>query len=67
MSEGLEFCSSSEYAHEIYDDANNSTLTIMKKLVTEMAGLFEDEVFHMGADEIHQTGPCNIANLKAFE
>ena len=64
---GFEFCSNDTYASEIYHDPSNKTINIMKDLITEMVGLFDDAVFNIGADEVSFSGNCNKENLQDFE
>ena len=64
---GFQFCSNSSYASEIYHDPSNKTINIMKDLITEMVGLFDDDVFNIGADEVSFSGNCDKANLYDFE
>jgi hypothetical protein len=35
----------------LYDDPQGVTAGVLKKLVAEMAGLFDDDVLHVGMDE----------------
>ena len=48
--QGLAFCNHS-FPVMLYDDPAGNTLAALKKLVTEMAGLFPDAVLHVGMDE----------------
>jgi len=43
----------------MYNPPSNSTVNILKDLITEMAGLFPDEIFNVGADEVSWGGHCN--------
>ena len=67
IEKGLEFCTSDKYAFEIYNDAQNQTLDIMKKLFTEMSSLFVDEIINIGADEVSFVGKCNKESLASIE
>ena len=35
----------------LYNDPGNKTVNFLKKIYSEMAGLFPDATFHMGGDE----------------
>ena len=41
----------------LFNDPGNVTVNTLKKIYTEMASLFPDEVFHMGGDEPYVTAP----------
>ncbi|EXJ70461.1 beta-N-acetylhexosaminidase [Cladophialophora psammophila CBS 110553] len=44
------------------DILNNKTYEVIKNIYSELAGLFTDNIFHVGADEI-QTGCYNFSTL----
>jgi len=46
--QGLQFCNES-FPVMLYDDPEGKTVAVLKKLVAEMAALFDDDVFHLGA------------------
>jgi N-acetyl-beta-hexosaminidase len=58
---------SADQQSQVYDDPQNSTYGVLTQLLTEMASLFPDEVFHVGSDETSSVGPCTIANTKMLE
>jgi hexosaminidase len=66
-SEGVVFCSDAESQSQVYGDPANSTLNVLTSLFTEMAGLFPDEVFHIGADETSALGPCTVESTFSLE
>ena len=56
---GLKFCGGgpsgshpTSHANQIMHDEGNSSLTVLTALLGEMATLFPDEVFNIGADEV---------------
>ena len=66
-SAGLQFCSDDVDSDEIFHDPANSTLSVLKGLFGEMAGLFPDELFSIGADETDCEGKCTCASIAALE
>ena len=64
-SEGVKFCSKDN--DQLYGDPEGSTLKVISELLKEMAGLFKDEVFNIGADETTVTGPCTLDSTFEFE
>eukprot|EP01045_Picozoa_sp_COSAG04_P009127 COSAG04_NODE_521_length_13158_cov_26.145647_12_plen_776_part_00 len=46
--QGLQFCNES-FPVMLYDDPEGKTVAVLKKLVAEMAALFDDDVFHLGS------------------
>jgi hexosaminidase len=48
--QGLTFCNLS-FPAVLYDDPAGKTVSALKKLLAEMAGLFDDDVLHVGMDE----------------
>lgn len=66
-SEGVVFCTDADTQSQVYGDPANSTLKVLTSLFTEMAGLFPDEVFHIGADETSALGPCSVDSTFALE
>ena len=67
MDSGLKYCSS-DPAVQIYDDPAGSSLDVLKKLFTEMSGLFPDEtLFDIGCDETSTDKTCSLDNLKSLE
>jgi len=65
--EGVLFCDDADTQSQIYADPANSTLGVLKALFAEMAGLFTDEVFHIGADETSADGPCTVESTFQLE
>lgn len=51
---------SGNYQWELFDDPAGSTFGALKKLYTELMGLFPDKFFHVGGDEIAKVGPCTV-------
>ena len=64
-SEGVKFCSTDN--DQLYGDPEGSTLKIISEVLKEMAELFKDEVFNIGADETTVTGPCTLESTFEFE
>ena len=56
-----------ELPTQLYDDPKGVTVKTLRAYLTELAGLFEDEVFHIGADETSVVGPCTLANTGGLE
>jgi len=52
---------------QIYNDPDGKSLQILKDLIKEMAGLFPDEVFHLGMDEVENPVPCSAEGTIALE
>ena len=48
--QGLQFCNDSFHVM-LFDDPEGVTEGVLKKLVTEMASVFDDDVLHVGMDE----------------
>jgi len=65
--EGVEFCDTSDQQSQLYGDPANSTLRVLQAVLGEMAGLFEDDVFHIGADETGVVGPCTTESTFELE
>jgi hexosaminidase len=66
-SEGVIFCDPGNTQSQLYGDPANSTLNVVQKVLEEMAGLFEDDVFHIGADETGVVGPCTTESTFELE
>lgn len=66
-SEGVIFCDPGNTQSQLYGDPANSTLNVIQKVLEEMAGLFEDDVFHIGADETGVVGPCTTESTFELE
>jgi hexosaminidase len=64
---GIVFCEDVESQSQIYGDPAGSTLGVLTQLFDEMAGLFPDPVFHIGADETSALGPCTTDSTFALE
>lgn len=64
-SEGVKFCSSDN--DQLYGDPEGSTLKVITDVLKEMAGLFKDEIFNIGADETSVVGPCTLDSTFEFE
>ena len=52
---------------QLYGDPDGKTFGVLHKLFAEMAGLFDDEVFNIGADETSAKGPCSVNSTFAIE
>jgi hexosaminidase len=61
------FCCGGGGGGQIEDDAEGSSLGVIKQLLTEMAGIFPDRVLHLGGDETGTAAPCTLNNTKSFE
>eukprot|EP01051_Picozoa_sp_SAG22_P012634 SAG22_NODE_1332_length_4702_cov_1.577232_3_plen_103_part_00 len=59
---GIKCCGS-----QIEDDPAGKSAGIIADLLTEMAGLFPDEVMNLGCDETGSAAPCTMQNTKSFE
>ena len=59
---GIKCCGS-----QIEDDPEGQSAKIIGEVLTEMAGLFPDEVMNIGCDETGSSAPCTLANTKSFE
>jgi len=62
----LRYCDAAR-AKTLYADPANASITVVRALVQEMAGLFPDELFHIGGDETLAVGACDTASFRAFE
>jgi len=65
VSEGLKYCPNGY--DQLYDDPEGNTYKIIRDIFEEMAGLFKDEVIHIGADETHSHGDCTLESTYNFE
>lgn len=65
---GVVFCEPDAATRsQLYGDPANVTLATVAGLYTEMAALFPDPVFHVGADETSAQGPCSTQSTFALE
>jgi len=66
---GLQFCSDNVQhpAAQVFADAGNVTVNLLKRLLKEMSALFPDEVLHIGCDETLTIGKCNRESLVGLE
>ena len=70
---GLEFCNSSVRVEVFNNPRTNGSVTVLKRLLSEMMDLFPDPVFHIGADEVvvaekyPEAGKCTTANLRDLQ
>ena len=66
---GLSFCHGTDWT--LFDDpadpAHNGTYSVLRALLGELAPLFEDEVFHIGMDEVDEAAPCTANSTAALE
>ena len=65
--EGARFCTADAHRSQLYNDAAGNTYGAVHALLAEMAGLFKDEVMHLGCDETSVTGPCTLESTFDFE
>ena len=65
ISEGLKYCPNGN--HQLYNDPEGNTYKIIRDIFEEMAGLFKDEVVHIGADETNSNGNCTLESTYNFE
>ena len=64
----VEFCAPTwANRSQLFDDPQNVTITTLTALYAEMAGLFPDPVFHIGADETSPRGRCTAESTFALE
>eukprot|EP00118_Oscarella_pearsei_P018801 m.194897 g.194897 ORF g.194897 m.194897 type:complete len:390 (+) comp39508_c1_seq14:645-1814(+) len=61
----LKYCNSENT--EIYDDPENVSLHTLQNLVTEMAALFPEPLFHLGCDETAVIAECNLEGIRNLE
>mmetsp|Transcript_62343 Transcript_62343/g.171387 ORF Transcript_62343/g.171387 Transcript_62343/m.171387 type:complete len:519 (+) Transcript_62343:110-1666(+) len=61
---GLEFCADGE--NEVMKDTEAGR-ELLVQLFEEMAGLFDDELFSMGMDEVVNAGDCTLDDHKQLE
>jgi hexosaminidase len=66
-SEGVIFCDPGNTQSQLYGDPANSTLSVLQSVLGEMAELFDDDVFHIGADETGVVGPCTTDSTFELE
>lgn len=66
-SEGVIFCDPGNTQSQLYGDPANSTLSVLQSVLGEMAELFDDDVFHIGADETGVVGPCTTESTFELE
>jgi hexosaminidase len=65
---GAVFCEPNDPSRgQLFGDPSNSTLNFIQTLFSEMAALFTDDVFHIGADETSALGPCTVPSTFAVE
>ena len=61
------FCTAKPDKSQIYGDPDGKTYGVLHKLFAEMAGLFDDDVFNIGADETSAKGPCSVNSSFSIE
>eukprot|EP00043_Microstomoeca_roanoka_P019202 m.213437 g.213437 ORF g.213437 m.213437 type:complete len:643 (+) comp16955_c0_seq1:187-2115(+) len=61
------FCTNGTAQSQLYNDPQGRTLSTLKTLMTEMSGLFEDEVFNIGSDETSAKGVCDTNSTFTLE
>lgn len=64
---GATFCNADPTRFQLYNDPKGKTVGILKDLMTEMAALFEDDVFHIGCDETFTMGNCTPSDIFSME
>merc|ERR1712137_259019 len=67
QSSGVQFCTDGPYQNQLYNDPENKTRDVVAAVFKEMAELFTDEVFHIGADETSKRGVCSVTSTFDFE
>ena len=65
--DAIHFCTDAASRSQLYDDPAKHTYGTVHSLVREMAALFPDKVFHLGADETAVKGRCPLESTFAFE
>ena len=58
--DAIHFCTDAASRSQLYDDPAKHTYGTVHSLVREMAALFPDKVFHLGADETAVKGRCPL-------
>eukprot|EP00118_Oscarella_pearsei_P018802 m.194898 g.194898 ORF g.194898 m.194898 type:complete len:513 (+) comp39508_c1_seq15:46-1584(+) len=61
----LKYCDSE--STEIYDDPQNVSLSTLQKLLTEMAALFPESLYHLGCDETTVVAECTLEGIRNLE
>ena len=61
------FCTAKPDKSQIYGDPDGKTYGVLHKLFAEMAKLFDDDVFNIGADETSAKGPCSVNSSFSIE
>jgi len=64
---GLQFCTADASRSQLYNDPSNATFNVLEQLLGEMAALFDDEVFNIGADETAAKGVCTVESSFGIE
>ena len=59
----LTFCKGSDWTI----DGDAASIAVLKTLVAEMAALFDDDVFHLGMDEVSEPPPCTADGTRTLE
>ena len=59
----LTFCKGSDWTI----DGDAASIAVLKALVAEMAALFDDDVFHLGMDEVSEPPPCTADGTRTLE
>jgi hexosaminidase len=62
---GLHFCDRSE--REIYNDPGGESISVLKKLISEVSAMFPDKYFHIGCDETKSVDKCSLPSTKLLE
>lgn len=63
-SEGVQFCGNRR--EQLYNDPEHHTLHALQDLATEMNGLFDSSIVHVGGDETEEQGKCKKQDIQAL-
>jgi hexosaminidase len=63
----VQFCTSDATQNQLYGDPANQTLNTLESLFSELAPLFPDPIWHIGADETNVVGPCTLQSTFTME
>jgi hypothetical protein len=63
-SDGVQFCGNRR--QQLYNDPEHHTLHALQKLATEMNGLFDSSIVHVGGDETEEQGKCKKQDIQAL-
>lgn len=63
----MHFCTDRASRSQLFNDPAGRTYATVVALLGEMAGLFEDDVLHIGCDETSVKGQCSLHSTFSFE